>query len=378
MTAALIAETSQLLRHFLQRHDRQGYRPVPLAQAIGEKDVRRVRAALREMASAGELVTCNVHVPGSGETDIEVRLVAGGRAPPAAPPLVNTAGDAWLRRSDSSHVPSHFGRGEAIAPSKPVAHPEAAPTLDSIPKFVAKPAAKRPAAAAPSSSMSEVPTQNAPATAATAIAEPARADNHTGLWKGAAPTRQIATLEYMVKVDRAVSVSELYDQFEITPPAIHSAVRRLAAKGCIVYLGRLPEPRRGGLRVMTYATPAVAARLQANTQGSGGEVAPTVQPVAEAAPPADATPREEELPAQKTGQDAPGAPECGAYKNLASYFIRCEGNWYGLAWLVRMADADVPDTLEALARLMREGKLGYSTADRAPIWHPIESVESVA
>lgn len=411
MSAAIIAETAEHLRHFMQRHEDQGYRPVPLAQAIGEKDVRRVRAALREMAANGEVVTCEVYVPGSGDTDIEVRLVVGGKMLRRPPPLARDAADAPVRRADASHIPSHYGRGEAIAsPAKPIAH-VAARTLESVPTFKSIPGfseasaprataypvertrgnsrlARRELArdvtpasspngdSAPATSTPVPPAAPAPAPLEQSTPVPARSANHSGVWRGGAPTRQLPILQYITKAGRGVSMSELYDEFEISAPSGHSAVRRLAAKGDLVFLGKLPEARRGGLRVMTYATPEVAAKLKANTQGSGGEATPAEQPVpGEAAAPA-AAPRDADRPAQKTAQGASGAPQGAAYKNLASYFIRCEGNWYGLSWLVQMANADVPETLEALARLMRERKVTHTTAGSAPIWHPVESVEA--
>lgn len=413
MTAPAIEKTAAELRQFLQHHTADCYRPVPLAKAIGEKDIRRVRTALREMASAGELVSCKVEIPGQG-IDEEFRLAAGGV--PLKIRAMSSVSQTAVRRPDNRHIPSrmtdlHRERPQrkaiavkreasySVAPTKTVAPeskirpfyevlnearppvPGGAPARQPpVPKPVPAPVA--PPAKAPVVTQDDIPafTRAAPPPSKPEI--PAPTTHHL-------PRRRVPIMEYVKSVGRRVTIAELTAHLRKADPNVKgdnvsSVVQSLRQKGELCDAGKIREPLLEGRLMAAYATPEVAQRIwnerpdgeplyPKNTKGSGGEAtSATPAPITGKAGESPAAPRDADRSAQKTAQGAPQEPLIDVRWRLTTFFSRCDGNWYGLPWLVRTAGGDVPATLTAIAELQREGRLSYAEADRAPIWHPVE------
>lgn len=314
MSAATEA-VKELAKRFLTKHPSEAYRPVPLAKAIGEKDIRRVRAALKQLKDEGEVVTCTVY-RADEPADEEFRIVAGGRMQPPKP---------------YTGVPCSATR------EREVATPPAAPA-PVAPLEVRRRRAGRRAAPRQQAIVQLVEGYDAPMTARDIIA----------LFRARGET-------------------------ELSENAVCAAICELKASGGLVVHTKIKA--LAGPPVSAYATPALAARLalESNTKGSDGETTPPEHAATGEAGEAPAAPREATAPApQKTVQIAPEARAIDARGLLEAFFIDCDRNWYTLSWLVRMAGGDVPDTLKALAQMQRDGKLRYAEADRAPIWSPVE------
>jgi hypothetical protein len=127
MSGTAVIDTAQReIRTYLEHHAGEAVRPVPLAQKLGMRDIRVVRAALKRLAEGGELVSCVVIKDGA--QDHEYRLAAGRRSRHAAqsrvqPELVERAAPARqlgdsIAHDGRSEVRARFHRGEAPADAK--------------------------------------------------------------------------------------------------------------------------------------------------------------------------------------------------------------------------------------------------------------------
>jgi hypothetical protein len=92
------------IRAYLSRHSGEAVRPVPLAQRLGVRDIRVMRAALKSMADSGELVSCLVIK--DEVQDHEYRLSTG--VPTAQHYRSFSISPPGPRRADSSAVPSRM------------------------------------------------------------------------------------------------------------------------------------------------------------------------------------------------------------------------------------------------------------------------------
>lgn len=238
------------VRAHLQRHPTVAYRPVPLASAIRERDIRQVRAALRRLADAGEAVTCKVIKDGVEET--EYRISCGG---PTAiyRPVLHGMNDRPVRRSEvgGSFVERNTckrpadGRGEAPLPASK-------DSIEAGAEACAEPATQTPAA----------------------VTGRAR----RGLHRGRAPVRQDMIVETLEKRGAPMSSRDLIEAFtnmgEQAPEwGTYSAVSAMAKKGDLVQVGtrRLP-PDQGGHPARLYVTRTMAeSGCEWNATESGGE-----------------------------------------------------------------------------------------------------------
>lgn len=248
MTAAVF----ERVRAHLQRHPTEAYRPVPLASAIREKDIRQVRAALRRLADAGEAVTCKVIKDGVEET--EYRISCGG---PTAiyRPVLHGMNDRPVRRSEvgGSFVERNTSESPAVGR-------QAAPL----------PAGENstPAVAAPAAI---VESGSAPT-------PPAAGRVRRGLHHGRAPTRQTCILQMVELYGIPMSSSDLINAFseagdESPEWGTYCAVSTLVKKGELVQVGtrRMP-PDQGGHPARMYVTKEMAeSGRKWDTRESGGE-----------------------------------------------------------------------------------------------------------
>jgi hypothetical protein len=356
------------VRTFLQRHPHKAYRPVPIAQAIGEADIRRVRAALHEMRDAGELVHCTVEVPGQG-FDKEFRLIAGGVAMKINP----MTGDPQRprRRGDTSGIPSRMldlpkserpREGEVV-----IEYPDVPAVIAPVAIAAAPPADKVSAPAVkieiPKFVQEDTPKVEFP--------------KARGLQNGKIPARQRQIVNYIEAADRRVTASELLDHFREFEPAmpntrIANAIGKAIKRGWLVKAGQIAEPCRDHSMMMSYATPAIATRLSLYSIVGRGAVPASTTP-APAPRESPLAPLEVEiLERNATKERATQTPVRDARVRLESFFKEGDGNWFGLPWLVRVAGGDVPATLEAIASLQLDRRLAYAEADRAPIWRAVE------
>lgn len=390
MSAALATVVSEVKQH-LERHPSQAFRAVPLAKAIGEKDIRRVRQAISVLKDKGEVVTCTVY-PGHGPADEEVRLSAAPihtqalrvRAVADLPAFAEAARRAAAERPTVTQTPA--ATAQAVA-TKVDPAPSATPTVEqprkrSEPGWVA-PAAEKPAAPAES------------------VGEPTPAcirKRRRIVPEGYMGPRQAMLKTIIEATGRALTAGELIAAIRtggevINDHVVWCALTEMRAAGHVVERGKI-RPLAGDRLQMSYATPALAARLDAekDTKGSDGETTPPESAVPGEAGQVPAAPQAIETARAKTVQapaqarvealrrdDVPTdeeSPHWEALQRLAAHFAASvqqgDGAWHGFVWLVRVAGADVPTTLEILAAWQRAGRLAYSVADRAPIWRAVE------
>lgn len=350
MNPAVLA-MAVVIRDYMKGRPQEAVRPVPLARAVGAKDIRTVRSALRYLRDEAELVSCTVLAGEEQIPDEEFRMAAANIPPrfnrEVAPAPVPRAEP---RRSSHTSIPSRFT-------DLPKANGSVASHIvDAIPRLGETPPAEKPQTRRP------VPTSS-----------PKR-----GVWHGNKPVRKGMVMFYILSAGRRVTTSELLDHFRESEPQLEThvvskAVGDLVRDRKLALAGHVREPRRDNMLMMSYATPEVAARLEeASMMGSVGEGTPPDRAVpAKAAVPA-AAPLEALVLEEKTDRTNGRPALVNAREQLDAFFRSCDGNWYGFSWLVRMAGGDVPATLEALASFQRDGRLAYSEADRAPIWHPME------
>jgi hypothetical protein len=180
------------------------------------------------------------------------------------------------------------------------------------------------------------------------------------VWHGAAPTRTNAIERYLEEVGRPVTTSELVDHFRSAEPglaicAVSSAVNKLASAKRIVNCGKVQEPRREGLKMSAYATPAVA---QAYREG-------LTPPDPLAAPRAVV---------QTQPERAPEAPRSVAPRADASTPAVRLREAYSLSSLIQRLGPDVPSALERVAHLERSGRLECVRVDAGAsvVWLHVE------
>ena len=234
MTAAVF----ERVRAHLLRHPTVAYRPVPLATAIREKDIRQVRAALRRLADAGEAVTCKVIKDGVEET--EYRISCGG---PTAiyRPVLHSMNDRPVRRSE---VGGKFVAAEKPAPFRETCSRPSATTCGGSEPL--------PRAPSPESGTGEGETTGS---------------RHGRLHQGTAPVRQQQIIEFLNAANRPVFPWEVIDHVRQTEPrvsdsAIQQIVCLLARRGDIARLAKRLNPRAyRGHATYRYATHEVAERV---------------------------------------------------------------------------------------------------------------------
>jgi hypothetical protein len=321
------------LRFFFGKRQGELFRPVPLAQALGEKDIRRVRAGLRQLRDEGFLVSCDVIA--NGVRDEEFRAAAsGGSIKPNFDSNYQTP--AQPRRVDHSALPSRLTDLTIAEHKEPTT---VSKVLDSISVFAPAPHVNRSA------------------------------------------SRQNAIIDFARSVDRRFTARDVFDHFKsrgdtVSIATVCSTLGDLAAAKRVIFLGKL-QLQRQMAPVMAYAVPEIADRERRTLHS-----APVAQKTPDAACLADTSDAGRQsggsqplMPgsgpagsgmAREDVQGTPQPPQSEARANLEVFFKGCDGNWYGFVWLVRVAGGDVPGTLDALATWQREKRLAYSEADRAP------------
>jgi hypothetical protein len=346
---------------FLMRHPTDAFRPVPIAKAIGEQDIRRVRAALRKLKDAGDVVTCTVY-PRDELPDEEFRIVssAGKFNATVGGAVHHARGPAWKPLSVEA----------VAAPIRRPVSPEIKHQDTVAPKRTTKPAAAPKAEVA----MVPQPTPAAPAPAAAGAAATAvQPHKWRGVQQGSVPTRQNAILAYINRVDRPAVSREMCIEFQKTEPglsfhSVTSAIWDMVEKGKLVDCGSFRAP---GLarRMRGYATPAIALRL------AGGELpvdrTPSTPPTCEAPTAIKPIAPLEGVVIEKH----PGAERSdrqNAARGALEEFLRAnDGGWYSLSWMTRIAGGNIVATLDALADWHRAGRVVCSEADKVPVWRPV-------
>jgi hypothetical protein len=351
------------IRAYLSRHSGEAVRPVPLAQRLGVRDIRVMRAALKSMADSGELVSCLVIK--DEVQDHEYRLSTG--VPTAQHYRSFSISPPGPRRADSSAVPSRMTdlpvSERAPVNAKPGVTYAADPTHDAPPRPRAPEAAPSDATTGPDNTRCGIckrawPTLKlaltcleghavrtaSPVTAPAAAAIERKAPRHSGLWRGRVPTRMEAVIAFVEQVARPVTTSEMLDHFAQTEPGlqictISSVVNKMVCLKRLVNCGKRPEPRRGGLVLATYATPVIAAKhyaaaAQQVLERSGNDVRP-----------------------QETVQDAPQQRRIDAPRDDAPTPRVRVREAYSLPWLMRTHGPDGPAALMKVAELERAGRL---------------------
>lgn len=358
------------LAGFMSRRPNEAFRAVPLAQAIGEKDIRRVRQALKLMKEAGDVVTCTVY-RGNDPADEEYRLSVAPTGP----------------------VAIHNSRQYVPPPASPraiAARPPAGHQLKTLAGSLSRPRLTR-----------EQPASKPASKSAPEAERKAVKVERTDRRRRKASPRQDMLARLIDEAGRPLTGSELLVMVHRTDPdaghnAVWNALGEMKASGRILPHGKVKAMSPHGPRKqMAWVTPALAARLaETNTKGSDGETTSPERAIPGEAAASAAAPREATTsapqqtvhslehipqfrpslvpPAAESPQPAPEAPTSDARARLEVFFKDNFGAWYGFVWLVRVAAGDVAGTMEALAEWQREGRLLYSVADRAPIWHPVE------
>jgi hypothetical protein len=152
---------------------------------------------------------------------------------------------------------------------------------------------------------------------------------------------------------------DLVDHFEelgetVKPSMALAAVMKLCAKGLLVRTRKLAEPHRLGASLQCYAIADVASKVRAEEDAKNA---------AEGARLAAKQAAE-----QEAARAAKRALLGDARTHLEGFLAGREGEFYGLSSLARGAISPMPDILEALAQLTREGSLEFATADGEPVW----------
>lgn len=358
------------IRKYLSRHAAEAVRPVPLAQRLGLRDIRVVRAVLLKMANAGELVSCTVIK--DGIEDREYRWAAGPQ------PFYSHRSlqvESAPRRPDASTVPSRLtdlppGERSSIRLKREVTYVQdvtrEAPPRDAPPRHDASPSPRK--------------------------------GRTGGVWNGTQPSRREPVLAFVRScMPEPVTTARIHQHFvELGEPtldinAIANCVSKLTADGLLERTKEpVAEPLRGGRLVPGYIIPSHARETAAaaledvlrpasavtetdTTMGSGGEGTPAAQPVTAEPAQAPSAPRVSGPTPQKTAQDAPRGPRIDARALLHEFIGRAPKSAYSLSTLVRVAGGDTPRTLELVAHWMREGRLELIHVDvQLPAWRAVE------
>jgi hypothetical protein len=393
MTAAAIAETLPKIVAFMTKHPADSFRPVPLAKAIGESDIRKVRAALRQLKAAGDVVSCSVY-RGDEPVDEEYRIIAatmGGKPPPLGQLSKRT-----------SRAPGWKPLTTQATPAPPVKRP----TTPQLVEREIVPA--KPTRTAQDALKMEV-TASAPAiTIAPSAAAPIAAicpgiapDKWRGVQQGPLPARQVMIEQEIERAGRPLTAGELLEAFRNAEPELLLAPITTAIwtmVGCtppkLVECGSAKLP--GKRRMRCYATPTMAARGVASIQtpsihvGQGGgdtNVAAVESTVAQRGDEALVPSATSAAPSGGPGTPLPGpssvthplevvfmggAPARRDTRAQLEEFMRAnDGGWYSLAWMTRVAAGDIVATLEALADWHRAGRVMCGEADKVPVWRAV-------
>jgi hypothetical protein len=393
MSAAAMAETLPKIVAFMTKHPADSFRPVPLAKAIGEADIRKVRAALRQLKAAGDVVSCSVY-RGNEPVDEEYRIIAatmGGKPPSLGQLSKRTSRTAGWKPLTTQATPDPPVKRPTtpqlvereIVPSKP-----ATTAQDAIKVEVATSAPAITIAASASAPIAPIGPGSAP-------------DKWRGVQQGPLPARQVMIEQEIERAGRPLTAGELLEAFRNAEPELALAPITTAIwtmVGCtppkLVECGSAKLP--GKRRMRCYATPAMAARGVGSIRTASIHVGPGGGDTEVAAVESTVAQRGDEAPVPSATSAAPsggpGAPLPGPSSvthplevvfmegaaarrdtraQLEAFMRANDGGWYSLAWMTRVAAGDIVATLEALADWHRAGRVMCGEADKVPVWRPV-------